>query len=58
MRDGPASQNRSGIPDFEAHLRGRIAWVSSLNPQRGEKLRRWFAEIDWSQPPGAADDDA
>jgi hypothetical protein len=58
MRDGPASQNRSGIPDFEAHLRGRIAWVGSLNPQRGEKLRRRFAEIDWSQQSGASDADA
>jgi RNA-directed DNA polymerase len=46
-RDGPASQNRSGILDFEAHLRGRISWVASLNPDRGAKLRRLFAQIDW-----------
>jgi retron-type reverse transcriptase len=44
---GPASQNRAGIADFEAYLRGRIAWVASLNPARGEKLRRRFAEIRW-----------
>ena len=44
---GPASQNRAGIADFEAHLRGRISWVASLNPGRGEKLRRRFAEIRW-----------
>jgi hypothetical protein len=44
---GPASQNRAGIADFEAHLRGRISWVASLNPGRGEKLRRRFAEIPW-----------
>jgi retron-type reverse transcriptase len=44
---GPASQNRAGIADFEAHLRGRISWVASLNPARGEKLRRRFAEIRW-----------
>jgi RNA-directed DNA polymerase len=44
---GPAGQNRAGIADFEAHLRGRIAWVASLNPARGEKLRRRFAEIRW-----------
>jgi retron-type reverse transcriptase len=33
--------------DLQAHLRGRIAWVISLNPHRGEKLRRLFAAIDW-----------
>jgi retron-type reverse transcriptase len=45
--------NRSGdhaadaSVDLQAHLRGRIAWVISLNPHRGEKLRRLFAAIDW-----------
>ena len=53
-RHGPASQNRSGIADFEAHLRGRIAWVSSLNPGRGEKLRGRFAEIDWGDDSAGA----
>jgi hypothetical protein len=48
---GPSGQNRAGIADFEAHLRGRISWVASLNPARGEKLRRRLAEVDW-----AADD--
>jgi retron-type reverse transcriptase len=46
-RHGPDSQNRAGVPDFEAHLRGRISWVASLNPARGERLRRRFAEIRW-----------
>jgi RNA-directed DNA polymerase len=48
-RHGPASQNRAGVADLEAHLRGRIAWVASLNPGRGESLRRRFAQIDWDQ---------
>jgi RNA-directed DNA polymerase len=43
-RHGPASQ---GLAGREAHVRGRIAWVASLNPARGEKLMRRFAEIDW-----------
>ena len=47
-RDGPASQNRAGVPDFAAHLLGRISWVESLNAARGAKLRRAFAEIDWN----------
>jgi len=46
---GPASQNRQAVPDFRAHLLGRIAWIDSLNPQRGEKLRHQFAGIDWSE---------
>jgi hypothetical protein len=49
-RHGPASQNRSAHPDFRAHLEGRIAWVAALNPARGEKLGRRFAQIDWSAP--------
>jgi hypothetical protein len=39
---------------MEAHLRGRVAWVISLNPHRGEKLRRLLAAIDWD---AAASDD-
>jgi hypothetical protein len=44
---GPASQNRAARRDFRAHVLGRISWVESLNPARGEKLRRRFAEVDW-----------
>jgi hypothetical protein len=46
-RDDPHSQNRAAVADFQAHLRGRISWVASLNPARGEKLRRAFDAIDW-----------
>lgn len=46
-RDGPDSQNRAGVPDFRAHLLGRIAWVASVNPGRGAKLRQRFARISW-----------
>ena len=48
-RHGPASQNRDGLAHFDAHLRGRIAWVASLNPARGESLMRRFDQIDWSR---------
>jgi hypothetical protein len=41
-------ENRGGVTDFQAHLRGRIAWVAQLNPARGEKLRRRFAAVNWS----------
>jgi hypothetical protein len=46
-RLGPESQNRDDIPDFRSHLLGRIAWVGSLDPGRGERLRAEFDAIDW-----------
>lgn len=44
---GPEGQNRDGRVDFRAHLLGRIAWVSSVNPDRGAKLRAVFDAINW-----------
>ena len=44
---GPEGENRAGVPDFRAHLLGRIAWVESLHPARGAELRRRFARITW-----------
>jgi RNA-directed DNA polymerase len=51
-RDGPAAHNRAGVPDFKAHVRGRIAWISAVNPVRGEKLRRMFEAVDWDAESG------
>lgn len=42
---GLHSQNRSSVPDFRAHLHGRICWVESVNPLQGAKLRRIFDQI-------------
>ncbi len=47
-RHGPQLQAR-GVPEFREHLRGRIAWVTQLNPPRGEKLLRLFEQIDWTR---------
>lgn len=44
---GPTEQNRGGVEDFREHLRGRISWVESLNPQRGARLREEFERIRW-----------
>jgi hypothetical protein len=49
LRFGPSSQDRDSVGDFRAHLRGRIAYVASLNPSRGARLQRIFDEIDWSR---------
>jgi RNA-directed DNA polymerase len=46
-RDGAATHNREGVPDFEAHVRGGIAWAAALHPGRGEKLSRMFQRVDW-----------
>jgi hypothetical protein len=48
-RQGPASQNREAVPDFRAHLEGRIAWVRHLNPEHGDRLLATFGQIDWGQ---------
>ncbi|WP_222126935.1 reverse transcriptase family protein [Curtobacterium pusillum] len=44
---GAASQNRSGHPDFRAHLLGRIGWVEQVHPGRARRLRAEFARIVW-----------
>src|SRR4051812_8124862 len=50
---GPAAANRARVPDFRAHLLGRIGWVEQLDPRRGERLRRRFATIDFGDEGGA-----
>lgn len=47
IRHGTASQNRTNHPDFQGHLHGRVAFVESINPIHGRKLRRLFERIAW-----------
>lgn len=47
IKYGPASQNGDRHPDFKAHLRGRLAYVSWLNPSRGKKLWLLWDKIVW-----------
>jgi len=49
QRHGPSTQNRHDIADFYHHLQGRIAHVSMLNLDRGQRLTELFARIDWSK---------
>ena len=44
---GPEHANRVGLPNFRAHLTGRVAWAASLNPARGARLGAQLAKIDW-----------
>jgi hypothetical protein len=48
VRQGAATQNREGRPDFRAHLLGRIGWVRSVNPARAERLQELFDRVNWS----------
>ncbi|EXJ13796.1 reverse transcriptase family protein [Imhoffiella purpurea] len=47
IRTGPAAQNRAGLPDFRGHLRGRIAYLAQINPDRGARLLRLWEAIEW-----------
>jgi len=50
VRHGPTSQNRDNVPDFRAHLAGRVAHVAGVNPLRGRKLWAIFDRIAWFSP--------
>ena len=47
VRHGAESQNRDQHPDYQAHLRGRVAHLLQLNPKKGTKLQRLFERIQW-----------
>jgi hypothetical protein len=47
VRHGAAGQNRESHPAFREHLAGRIAFVESIHPERGSRLRAIFEKIDW-----------
>ncbi len=47
-RHGPESQNGGAVPDFQAHLRGRVAHVVHTNPVRGARLSALLDQIDFS----------
>ena len=48
VRFNPESQNRNHHPQFRAHLEGRVAFVESINPARGGKLRNILDRILWT----------
>ena len=48
VRQGPASQNRTGHSDFQSHLLGRINYLAQFNPERADKLREVFHRIQWT----------
>lgn len=49
VHQGPAAQNRDGLPHWREHLQGRLAWATQLNPAKAERLKRLFDQIDWQR---------
>ncbi|MGB6829940.1 MAG: reverse transcriptase family protein [Terracidiphilus sp.] len=47
LRLGTTSQNREGHANSRAHLAGRVSFVEMLNPQKGARLKKIFAQIVW-----------
>jgi RNA-directed DNA polymerase len=47
VKTGPEPQNLDRLPDFRAHLEGRVNWVENVNFARGRKLRLLFDRIAW-----------
>jgi hypothetical protein len=47
IRLGPGSQNRDKHSDYHAHLQGRVAFVESINPAQGKRLRTLLERILW-----------
>jgi len=47
VRRGPASQNRDNVPDFRAHLEGRIGYVQMINTEKARRLKALFHLIAW-----------
>lgn len=45
VHHGPDTQNRDNHSNFQAHLEGRVAFVESVNPIKGQRLRRIFNQI-------------
>jgi len=49
-KTGLSAQNRNQIPHFEAHLRGRIAYLAMVDPERGKSMMAEFDAIVTALP--------
>jgi RNA-directed DNA polymerase len=47
VRHSPEAQNRAAHPHFREHLQGRIAFIESINLEKGKRLRAIFHQITW-----------
>jgi hypothetical protein len=44
-KTGLAAQNRDGVPNFEAHIRGKLSYLHMIDPERSRSLIRELDEI-------------
>jgi RNA-directed DNA polymerase len=49
VRTSPKQQNRLNHANFKEHLAGKIAYLSQINPQKGQKLADLFDQICWME---------
>jgi len=47
IRSGPDSQNRAALPNFRAHLEGRVGFVEMINREKGCRIRALFDAVRW-----------
>ena len=47
VRLGPNNQNRDNLPNFRAHVEGKVGFVESINPAKGKRLRALLQQIQW-----------
>ena len=45
IRFGPQSQNRGNVPDFRAHLQGRIGFVEMIDAAKARRLRALLERV-------------
>jgi RNA-directed DNA polymerase len=50
--DGPDRRGPADAGQLRARLQGQVAWVASLNPRRGDKLRHLLEAIEWNADEG------
>ncbi len=44
---GIDNQNKDRLDNFQEFLRGKVAYVSSINPSKGAKLQNMYQKIQW-----------
>jgi hypothetical protein len=47
VRQSPETQNLEAHPHFREHLQGRIAFIESVNQEKGTRLQAIFDKIRW-----------
>lgn len=54
LRHGPGSQSTAGAVQLKHQLRGHIAHLGAINPQRAARLRRMYDSVQWVEDVSAA----